>query len=140
MRLTINDILDVAIKSEESSCQFYKEMAGRAKNPASANILAKLAQDEQEHLDYLLWLKSGEPINEEVYFDGLEEAGSLDPAMTPKEVLAVAIQRENAAAQMYRQMAEIFKAQADKHFIFERMARDEEHHAEAIAKIEIPGE
>ncbi|MCL5779723.1 MAG: ferritin family protein [Firmicutes bacterium] len=135
MHLTVNDILDVAIKSEESSCKFYKEMVGQAKNPETARLLEKLAQDEQDHLDYLLWLKSGEPINEEVYFDGLEEAGELNPDMTPKEVLTVAIQREGAAAKMYRQMADIFKAQPDKHFVFERMARDEDHHGDAIARM-----
>ncbi|SHF13503.1 Rubrerythrin [Desulforamulus putei DSM 12395] len=135
MRLTINDILDVAIKSEESSCKFYKDMACKAKNPDTVKILEKLARDEQDHLDYLLWLKSGEPINEEVYFDGFEEAGALNPDMTPKEVLTVAMQREGAAAKMYRRMADIFKAQPDKHFVFERMARDEDHHGDAIAKI-----
>lgn len=135
MHLTVNDILDVAIKAEESSSKFYKEMAGQAKNPDTAKLLKKLAQDEQDHLDYLVWLKSGESINDEVYFDGLEEAGEIKPEMTPREVLGVALQREGTAAKMYRQMADIFKAQPDKYFIFERMARDEDHHGEAIARM-----
>ncbi|SHK34987.1 ferritin-like domain-containing protein [Desulforamulus aeronauticus] len=135
MHLTINDILDVAIKSEESSFQFYNEMAGKAKNDETTKVLKKLAQDEKDHLEYLLWLKSGEPINEQVYFDGFEEAGELNPAMTPKEVLVVAVAREGAAAKMYRQMADIFKATPDKYFVFERMAREEDHHAEAVANM-----
>lgn len=133
MELTVNDILDVAIKSEESSYNFYKEMAAKAKNPATVKVLEKLSQDEKDHLDYLIWLKSGEPINEQVYFDGFEEAGDLNPDMTPKEVLAIAVQREGAAAKMYRQMAEIFKAYPDKNFIFERMAREEDQHGEAVS-------
>ncbi len=135
MHLTVNDILDVAIKSEESSFQFYNGMVGKVKDDETAKILKKLAQDEKDHLEYLLWLKSGEPINEQVYFDGLEEAGELNPAMTPKEVLAVAVAREGAAAKMYRQMADIFKANPDKYFIFERMAREEDHHAEAVTQM-----
>ncbi|GAB6179110.1 hypothetical protein JCM14036_04290 [Desulfotomaculum defluvii] len=135
MHLTINDILDVAIKSEESSYKFYSEMAGKAKLVETEKILKRLAQDEKDHLDYLLWLKSGEPINEEVYFDGFEEAGELNPDMTPEEVLTIATQREDAAAKMYNQMADIFKAQQDKKFIFERMAREEEHHRAAVAKL-----
>ncbi|AEG58474.1 ferritin family protein [Desulforamulus ruminis] len=133
MELTVNDILDVAIKSEESSFKFYKEMAEKAKNSETSQVLLKLSQDEKDHLDYLLWLKSGEPINEQVYFDGFEEAGELNPEMTPKEVLTIAVQREGAAAKMYRQMADIFKASPDKQFIFERMAREEDHHGAAVA-------
>lgn len=135
MQLTINDVLDVAIKSEESSYKFYNAMAAKAKLAETEKVLKKLAQDEKDHLDYLLWLKSGEPINEQVYFDGFEEAGELNPEMTPKEVLVIAIQREDAAAKMYNQMADIFKAQQDKKFIFERMAREEEHHGAAVAKL-----
>ncbi|MEG6520659.1 ferritin family protein [Desulfotomaculum sp. 1211_IL3151] len=135
MQLTINDVLDVAIKSEESSYKFYNAMAAKAKLAETEKVLKKLAQDEKDHLDYLLWLKSGEPINEQVYFDGFEEAGELNPEMTPKEVLAIAIQREDAAAKMYNQMADIFKAQQDKKFIFERMAREEGHHSAAVAKL-----
>ncbi|MDO7788062.1 ferritin-like domain-containing protein [Desulforamulus aquiferis] len=133
MELTINDILDVAIKSEESSFIFYKEMAGKSQNPETVKILKKLSQDEKDHLEYLIWLKSGDPINEQVYFDGFEEAGQLSAEMLPKEVLQIAIQREGAAAKMYRQMADIFKEQPDKNFIFERMAREEDHHASAVA-------
>ena len=132
MQLTVNDILDVAIKSEESSYQFYQEMVSKATNEETTKVLKKLAQDEKDHLDYLLWLKSGETINEQVYFDGFEEAGELNPDMTPQEVLAVAVKREGAAAKMYRQMADIFKANPDKYFIFERMAREEDHHAQAV--------
>ena len=133
MELTVNDILDVAIKSEESSFKFYKEMAEKAKNSETSRVLLKLSQDEKDHLHYLLWLKSGEPINEQVYFDGFEEAGELNPEMAPKEVLTIAVQREGAAAKMYRQMADIFKASPDKQFIFERMAREEDHHGAAVA-------
>lgn len=135
MHLTVNDILDVAIKSEESSYKFYQGMAVKAKNSDTAKVLEKLSQDEKDHLDYLLWLKSGEPINEEVYFDGFEEAGELNPDMSPKTVLEVAVKREGAAAKMYRQMADIFKAEADKKFIFERMAREEDHHGTAVARM-----
>ena len=135
MHLTVNDILDVAIKSEQSSFQFYNEMAGKAKNDETAKVLKKLAQDEKDHLEYLLWLKSGDPINEQVYFDGFEEAGELNPDMAPKEVLEIAVTREGEAAKMYRQMADIFKANPDKYFIFERMAREEDHHAEAVANM-----
>ncbi|AEF92998.1 Rubrerythrin [Desulfotomaculum nigrificans CO-1-SRB] len=135
MQLTVSDILDVAIKSEESSCKFYKDMAAKAQNPVTEKVLLKLAQDEQDHLNYLLWLKSGEPINEQVYFDGFEEAGELYPEMSPGEVLQVAMQREGAAAKMYRQMADIFKKHPDKQFIFERMAREEDTHSAAIAKM-----
>lgn len=135
MHLTINDILDVAIKSEESSYKFYNEMAAKAKITETEKLLKKLAQDEKDHLDYLLWLKSGDPINEQVYFDGFEEAGELNSEMTPKEVLAIAMQREDAAAKMYRQMADIFKAQQDKMFIFERMAREEDHHKAAVERL-----
>lgn len=133
MHLTVSDILDVAIKSEESSYKFYQEMAGKAKDPEAAKVLDKLAQDEKDHLAYLLWLKSGEPINEQVYFDGFEEAGELSAEMSAKEVLAIAVKREGAAATMYRKMAEIFKGQPDKNFIFERMAREEDHHGKAVA-------
>lgn len=133
MHLTVNDILDVAIKSEESSYKFYQEMAGKAKDTEAAKVLNKLAQDEKDHLNYLLWLKSGDPINEQVYFDGFEEAGELKAEMSAKEVLGVAVKRESAAAQMYRKMADIFKAEPDKYFIFERMAREEDHHGNAVS-------
>lgn len=133
MHLTVNDILDVAIKSEQSSYQFYQAMVGKAKDPDAVKVLTKLAQDEKDHLEYLMWLKSGEPINEQVYFDGFEEAGDLNADMSAKEVLGIAVQREGAAAKMYRQMADIFKAQPDKNFIFERMAREEDHHGKAVA-------
>lgn len=133
MHLTVSDILDVAIKSEESSYKFYQEMAGQAKDTEAAKVLTKLAQDEKDHLSYLLWLKSGYPINEQVYFDGFEEAGELNAEMSAKEVLEVAVKREGAAADIYRKMADIFKAEPDKCFIFERMAREEEHHAKAVS-------
>ncbi|ABO48654.1 Rubrerythrin [Desulforamulus reducens MI-1] len=135
MHLTMNDVLDVAIKSEESSYHFYKDMAVKAQNSETKKVLEKLAQDEKDHLEYLLWLKSGEPINDEVYFDGFEEAGELKPEMTPKEVLTIAIQREDAAAKMYSQMADIFKGQPEKKFIFERMAREEGHHGQAVTQM-----
>lgn len=135
MELTVNDILDVAIKSEESSFKFYNEMSDKAKKPETVKVLKKLSQDEKDHLEYLIWLKSGEPINEQVYFDGFEEAGELEPTMSPREVLRIAIQREGAAAKMYRQMADIFKAHPDKNFIFERMAREEDQHGAAVAAV-----
>lgn len=134
MYLIVKDILDVAIKSEESSCKFYKEMSIKVQNPVTAKVLTKLAQDEQEHLDYLLWLKAAESIND-VYFEGFELAGNIEPEISPGAVLEVALKREGVAAKMYRQMAEIFKPYPDKSFIFERMAREEDSHSAAIVKM-----
>ncbi len=65
------EIIDTAVRLEEDGRSFYLEAASKASNPAVREVLASLAKDEENHIEWIRNTlgveKSARELNEETY-------------------------------------------------------------------------
>lgn len=108
---SIHALLEVAIQREEEAYGFYSGVKDRMKNPAIREVFAQLAQDELGHKQFLLKCKQDSalltkvaaPLDYKVAEATPEPDLSLD--MKPVEALALAMKKEQHAADFYRGLA-----------------------------------
>ncbi|HOK94976.1 MAG TPA: ferritin family protein [Anaerohalosphaeraceae bacterium] len=110
---SIHEVLQFALSKEEASVQFYRELAGRMQNPASRRLAESLAQQETSHVQMIalemnkqgFCVRANEQLEDKEFI--WDEHLQLDDEarnMNPVEIMAMAIQKERAAFQLYAQL------------------------------------
>lgn len=109
---SVDEILDYAIDQEQQAADFYASLAGRAEKAGMKEVLLEFAAEEQRHKERLLAVKNGEheltPEQEVLDLkisDYLVEVDASDD-ISYQDALIVAMKRERAAYELYRDMAE----------------------------------
>lgn len=102
-----------AIEREVEASRFYTELADIAKNSAVKESFLELAKEEQGHKEILQQYKEdpgvGERLNipvEDFKVAQSEEFPPLSSAMRPRDAMALAMKKEQAAVDFYRVLAQ----------------------------------
>lgn len=131
--LDIKAIFDAAIAREEEAHAFYREVADRVSDRTVKQTFLELAQDELGHRTFLesclkdpgLLVKLPVPRDYKVAEATAEPALSTD--MKPADALALAMKKEQRAAQFYQALAEA-SSDAVTQSMFANLARMELGH------------
>ncbi len=113
MNLTdINKLIDFAIEQEHAAYAFYKEASEKVTNPGVKQLFEELAQDENGHANLLEMYRNnnavGELFKNKVVDYKIAETQDMPPLSTnmkPAEAIAIAMKREQAAAELYHSLA-----------------------------------
>jgi len=109
---TVDEVLDYAIDQEQQAADFYASFAARADKAGMKKLLLEFAEEEKRHKERLLAVRTGErkltPEKEVLDLkvsDYLVEVDAVDN-ISFQDALIVAMKKERAALQLYRDMAE----------------------------------
>jgi rubrerythrin len=109
---TVDEVLDYAIDQEQQAADFYASFAARAEKAGMKKLLLEFAEEEKSHKERLLAVKTGErkltPKKEVLDLkisDYLVEVDASDN-ISYQDALIVAMKKERAAFELYRDMAE----------------------------------
>ncbi|MHC4111390.1 MAG: ferritin family protein, partial [Planctomycetota bacterium] len=106
-----DEILDLAIAREEDANQFYLALAARVQRPEMRKVFEELAAEELEHKAKLELevMKTGRVVTAMQDVDiGVERAIGFKKAdldMDYKDVLIIAMQKEESAFKLYVDLA-----------------------------------
>jgi len=106
-----DEILDLAIAREEDANQFYLALAARVQRPEMRKVFEELAGEELEHKAKLELevMKTGRVVTTMQDVDiGVERAVGFNKAdldMDYKDVLIIAMQKEESAFKLYVDLA-----------------------------------
>ena len=130
---TVDEILDYAIDQEQQAADFYANLAGRAEKAGMKDILLEFAEEEKRHKERLLAVKAGDneltPEQEVLDLkisDYLVEVDATDD-ISYQDALIVAMKRERAAYELYRDMAEKIPESSLRE-VFIGLAKEEAKH------------
>lgn len=130
---TVDEILDYAIEQEQQAADFYANFAARAEKSGMKKMLLEFAEEEKRHKERLLAVKTGErkltPEKEVLDLkvsDYLVEVDASDN-ISFQDALIVAMKRERAAFQLYKDMAEKVSDTEVKR-VFLGLAKEESKH------------
>jgi len=149
--MTIEEAIKTSIDYETRVRDLYHHAVKQVVNPAGKRVLEKLAEEEQDHLDYLNsrldhWNKTGQldvPYlktvvpSKEAIEEGIEkvEQGMVsEDRNTETEILKRALDAEKETSDFYKRMVNELPAEGKK--LFERFVEIEEGHV-AIVQAEI---
>lgn len=134
---SVKEILQLAIREEDEANAFYSKVAATARDAAVKEIFLGLAKDELGHKQFLLGCvadaallqKVSAPADYKVAEATAEPALSTD--MKPVDAIALAMKKEQQAAEGYRAMA---LATSDAHYrqMFEKLAAMELGHKASL--------
>lgn len=126
-------VIDFAIEKEEEAIEFYNGLASKVKNKEVEGELLKIARMEEGHRDKLkkLDVSSGAGIDPVPVRD-LKIANYLvekEPTsdMSWQDVLTVAMKREQAAMELYSDMANVVKDPVVKQLFMDLAAEEKTH-------------
>ncbi|MBI4945569.1 MAG: ferritin family protein [Bacteroidetes bacterium] len=112
MNNNINKLIDFAIEQEHEAFAFYKAAAEKVTNPGVKQIFLELAADENGHANLLEMYKEkkvlGEIFKTQVIDYKISETQgmpALSIALKPSEAIAIAMKKEQEAAELYRAFA-----------------------------------
>ncbi|MEM3324659.1 MAG: ferritin family protein [Thermoplasmata archaeon] len=96
--MQIKELMDLAIKSEEDSYEFYKKASEISKFSNVKDLLIELSNEELKHKQILISLMEGKITVEEKYLDlklsdNLPKKEKIDENSTLQDVLQVAMTR-----------------------------------------------
>ncbi|HNR13717.1 MAG TPA: ferritin family protein [Thermodesulfobacteriota bacterium] len=109
--MDINSILNAAIKREEEAYKFYKDVAERMDNKAVREAFQQFAEDELGHKDFLKnclkdpSLLKNLPVPKDYKVAEATEAPLLSVDMKPADAMALAMKKEQEAAEFYLKLA-----------------------------------
>jgi rubrerythrin len=139
------DILDKAVKFEETGMSFFLDRAENAPSEMERNLFRSLAEDEKGHKAYLLKLKAQLLANNnpddmqpegdddhksvrQIFEDALDRASDPYQAEASElEIISGAMDVERKGYTMYSQAAAKVTSDRAKE-IFNALAREEQHH------------
>lgn len=130
---TVDEILDFAIEREAEAAAFYLNLAGRTETAGMKNVFLEFSEEEQRHKVRLEAVKKGEhnlSAHQEVIDlkigDYLVDVPVNDD-IDYQDALIVAMKREQAAFQLYADMA---NKVSDKEIkgLFLGLAKEESKH------------
>jgi rubrerythrin len=112
---TVRALIQAAIRFEWNAHHFYSGLIDRVR-PALASLVAELANEEREHHKHLVALLESEDFMDELHkqiplphtaarFEHLIDNPDLPEEPTDDDILALALAREEAAAEHYARLA-----------------------------------
>ncbi len=108
---TMQDILEFAIKMEDSSVRFYSELASTAKSERIKRIFLEFAEEERGHKEKLSKIDVKDiHIKDDFSVTDLHLADYIDPevnyqSLSYREVLVIGMNREKRSYLLYRRLA-----------------------------------
>jgi len=137
---SFDDVVNFAIKQEESSVRFYEDFARRAKNPGIRDFFRELADDQKEHLETL---KGLDPFGlEEFKLEQVEDLHLSDylvdvkftEDLTYQEALTLAMKKQDKAHEFYASWKN--KCIHEKtHKVFEMLGQEELKHKRKLEEL-----
>lgn len=130
---TANELLDFAIDREQEAHDFYTDLAGRAKQPDTKDLLTQLAREELGHKKKLEAIKSGSCSFSATKDVTAVEIGDYLVAVEPDSkldyegALILAMKREEAAFILYTDLSKIAGDEELK-LLFLALAQEEAKH------------
>jgi len=142
------DILDKAIKFEETGMAFFEERAGAAGSALERSLFSSLAKDELGHKQYLLELReelvaqddvdalpvvSGEPRTGRQIFESAMASASdpYDYKSEQLEIIEGALEVERKGYNMYMRAVDTVQSERAKG-IFRHLAGEEQKHYQLL--------
>ncbi len=136
MSAEMEAIIQSAITQEEMSHDFYLRLADLVSHQETKDILEFLAKDELEHKAFLMSCftsqgckLTGEAKN--VHLAEMLEAPAINPDLSPKEALVIAMKREEGSHRFYQTLAALQPPGEIQAFL-EKMAQAELKHKEKV--------
>jgi rubrerythrin len=130
---TAGELLDFAIDREQEAHDFYMDLAGRAEQPNTKDLLTQLAREELGHKKKLEEIKRGNrsfPAAKDVtsleisdYLDDVEPGSKL----SYEDALVLAMKREEASSSLYTDLSKLAGDEELKR-IFLGLAQEEAKH------------
>ncbi len=110
--MTVNEILDFAIKEEENAANFYKELAAKMKREWMKQAFLDFAKEEMKHKAILLKIKKGETIKtvpqkilDLKIVENLKREMVITDDLDYREALLIAMKAEKEAYLLYSLLA-----------------------------------
>jgi len=130
---SVDEILDFAIKSEQSALDFYTKLATNSKNIAMKEVFLEFAEEEKTHKKRLETIKEEKIFKVEIvkiqdlkiseYITDVKQSDN----MTYQEALILAMKREKNAIKLYTDLSAI--VEDDKmRILFKSLANEEAKH------------
>jgi len=128
------EVIQLAINNEQDAADLYAGLANRSQGPAAKAHFEQLANMERGHkqklealdFDYFKSQKIDPPQDLKIadYLVDVE----LSPDANYQDTLLYAAKCEKAAAELYTDLAAVYKAAPDVSRMFEVLAQEEAHH------------
>ena len=110
--MSVEEILDFAIDSEQKAVDLYLSLAAEARRPAIRQALEEFAEEERKHKALLISVKEGKKLLDE----GKEQVMDLQiaeytvaeapkPGSDYQSILLFAMKKEKAAFKLYMKLA-----------------------------------
>ena len=130
---SVDEILDFAIKSEQSALDFYTKLATNSKNIAMKEVFLEFAEEEKTHKKRLETIKEEKIFKVEIvkiqdlkiseYITDVKQSDN----MSYQEALILAMKREKNAVKLYTDLSAI--VEDDKmRILFKSLANEEAKH------------
>ncbi len=137
--MNANELMDLAIKAEEESYEFYKRASEITKFANVKDLLLELANEELKHKDILISLKKGKMVFKEEYLDmklsdHLPKRETIDENSSLQDVLQVAISRERKEYEFYKSLEDKITDNDTKN-VLEFLSKQELSHKARLEKI-----
>ncbi len=108
----INKLIDFAIEQENAAYAFYKAAAEKVTNPGVKQLFEELAQDENGHANLLEMYRRNKALGSifktqviDYKIAETQDMPALSTDMKPADAIAIAMKREQQAAELYRSLA-----------------------------------
>ena len=108
---SVNAILNIAIEREDESYAFYSDVAKQVHDKAVKDAFQQLAKDELGHKEFIKkCLKDPDllkniPTTQDYKLAEATDAQTLSVSMKPKDAIALAMKKEQGAAEFYSKLA-----------------------------------
>jgi rubrerythrin len=133
-------ILSKAIDREVESYTFYRTISDKVKDANLKKLFAELAGDETKHREFLQGLLTKDPKNikitatKDYHLAENVSAPKLSADLKPLDGLAIAINKELEAMQLYTQLAKV-NADPEQQKLFTELAAMERGHKARLEDI-----
>jgi len=133
-RLTLERVLEGAIKKENESQRLYLDLSQRVKEPAARDALEGLAAEEKVHEDKLQRYREGKlkgALSKDQVVDyhvvELVEGPDVSASMQLKDAFLYAANREKASHELYTTLAVIHPEGEVKSLLMQLASQELEH-------------
>jgi rubrerythrin len=135
--------IEIAIKMEKDSINFYKEAADKTKNPVGKKMFLTITEDEKRHLEMLsnifkeinITIQEVSPMKHiQTVFESMKDAMMKRVEATTDELDAfkIAMRMEKEGIEFYKKAGAEAKTVKEKS-LFERLVKEEEQHYDIFA-------
>jgi rubrerythrin len=135
--------IEIAIKMETDSINFYKEAAEKTKNPVAKKMFLTITEDEKRHLEMLsnifkeidITIKEVSPLkNVQTVFESMKDAMMKRVEATTDELdsFKIAMRMEKEGVEFYKKAGAEAQTEKEKS-LFERLVKEEQQHYDIFA-------